>query len=140
LLAGSGEQRDIKSKMYIQPSEMYGTYGIELTEEVLLNAGSSAENLIKGKAVLDDPTFKNMGIQGRFITMTEGYNFVTYSKFIHRHGDAAKQFMDDMDWLLACAKGAWKREQESNDTKRKPSGSRNETTPPAEHLETLSSK
>ena len=31
-------------------------------------------------------------------------------------------------------------EQEINDTTRKPSGSRNETTPPAEHLETLSSK
>jgi len=119
---------------------MYGTYGIELTEEVLHAAGYRAASLMKGKVVHDDPTFKDMGIQGRFLTMTEGNNFVTYSRFINRHGDAAKKFMDDMDWLEACAKGAWEREQEANDADRKPSGSGNETTPPAEHLETLSSK
>jgi len=123
--------------VYIQPSEMYGSVGIELTGEVLLNAGYRAESLMKGRAIYEDSTFEGMWRQGRFLTMTEGNDFLTYSKFINRHGDAAKKFMDDMDWLEACAKGAYEREQKRKDITGKLGRGREQASTNSEQLEAL---
>jgi len=126
--------------VYISPSKMHGTYGIELTGEVLRDAGSLAVSLTKGKAVHDDPTFKQMCIQGRFLTMVEGMQYLTYSKFLYRHGDAAKKFIENMDWLEGCAIGAWEREQERHDTDGSIRDSRGEATKGSKHLEALPSE
>jgi hypothetical protein len=100
------------------PAKMYGTYGIEVTDEVLMSAGFLSEHLSHGEQLAKNPTLGQMWVDGRWLTNVEMSHLGVYLKFRDRHAIAATQFIRSLDWMETVCMGAWEDEQKAiNDNK-----------------------